>query len=96
MTFTGRATPGAERAKWRFVSTFRNPDLKPIELAFSKFKKLLRDGAQCSTEALSKLCGQLLDLFTEGERRNHIRHAAYRYSELLTASSGSVRDSSVA
>src|SRR5438093_12490098 len=29
-----------------------SPDLNPIELAFSKFKKLLRDGAQRTTDKL--------------------------------------------
>jgi transposase len=57
-----------------------SPDLNPIELAFSKFKKLLRDGAQRTTEKLWQLCGQVLDLFTETECRNYLRHCGYRYS----------------
>jgi transposase len=57
-----------------------SPDLNPIELAFSKFKKLLRDGAERTTEKLWQLCGQVLDLFTENECRNYLKHCGYRYS----------------
>jgi transposase len=35
-----------------------SPDLNPIELAFSKFKKLLRDGAQRTNDKLWQLCGK--------------------------------------
>jgi transposase len=57
-----------------------SPDLNPIELAFSKFKKLLRDGAQRTTEKLWQLCGKVLDLFTESECRSYLQHCGYRYS----------------
>jgi transposase len=57
-----------------------SPDLNPIELAFSKFKRLLRDGAQRTTEKLWQLCGKVLDLFTETECRNYLRHCGYRYT----------------
>jgi transposase len=57
-----------------------SPDLNPIELAFSKFKKLLRDGAQRTNEKLWQLCGQVLELFTECECRNYLRHCGYRYN----------------
>ena len=57
-----------------------SPDLNPIELAFSKFKKLLRDGAERTNEKLWRLCGQVLDLFTETECRNYLRHCGYRYT----------------
>jgi transposase len=57
-----------------------SPDLNPIELAFSKFKKLLRDGAERTTEKLWNLCGRVLNLFTESECRNYFRHCGYRYS----------------
>jgi transposase len=55
-----------------------SPDLDPIELAFSKFKKLFRDGARRTTEKLWQLCGQVLDLFTETECRNYLQHCGYR------------------
>ena len=66
-------------AEVRYLPPY-SPDLNPIELAFSKFKKLLRDGAQRTTDALWKLCGRVLDLFTETECRNYLRHCGYRYS----------------
>jgi transposase len=66
-------------AEVRFLPPY-SPDLNPIELAFSKFKKLLRDGAERTTEKLWQLCGQVLDLFTESECRNYLRHCGYRYS----------------
>jgi transposase len=78
-------TPGvvaaieAAGAEVRYLPPY-SPDLNPIELAFSKFKKLLRDGAQRTTEKLWNLCGSLLDLFTETECRNYLRHCGYRYS----------------
>lgn len=69
----------AAGASVRYLPPY-SPDLNPIELAFSKFKKLLRDGAQRTTDALWKLCGNVLDLFTEHECRNYLRHCGYRYS----------------
>ena len=66
-------------AEVRYLPPY-SPDLNPIELAFSKFKKLLRDGAQRTTEKLWNLCGRVLDLFTETECRNYLRHCGYRYS----------------
>jgi transposase len=56
-----------------------SPDLNPIELAFSKFKRRLRDGARRTQELLVELCGSVLDLFTETECRNYFRHCGYRY-----------------
>lgn len=77
--------PGAAKAieavgaKILFLPPY-SPDLNPIELAFSKFKQLLRDGAERTTEKLWKLCGKVLDLFTETECRNYLRHCGYRYT----------------
>jgi transposase len=65
-------------AEVRYLPPY-SPDLNPIELAFSKFKKLLRDGAQRTIEKLTELCGRVLDLFTEHECRNYLRHCGYRY-----------------
>lgn len=78
-------TPGvktaieASGAHVRYLPPY-SPDLNPIELAFSKFKKLLRDGAERTTEKLWNLCGSVLNLFTESECRNYRRHCGYRYS----------------
>jgi transposase len=66
-------------AEVRYLPPY-SPDLNPIELAFSKLKKLLRDGAQRTTDKLWQLCGQVLNLFTETECRNYLRHCGYRYS----------------
>ena len=57
-----------------------SPDLNPIELAFSKFKKLLRDGAERTTDKLWSLGGSVLDLFSETECRNYFKHCGYRYT----------------
>jgi transposase len=57
-----------------------SPDLNPIELAFSKFKKLLRDGAERTIDKLWKLCGSALDQFTESECRNYFKHCGYRHT----------------
>ena len=69
----------AAGATVRFLPPY-SPDFNPIELAFAKFKKLLRDGAERTTERLWKLCGDVLDLFTEAECRSYFRHCGYRYS----------------
>src|SRR3954462_3965728 len=69
----------AIEAELRYLPPY-SPDLNPIELAFSKFKKLLRDGAERTTDKLWQLCGQVLDLFTETECRNYLQHCGYRYA----------------
>jgi transposase len=65
-------------AELRYLPPY-SPDLNPIELAFSKFKKLLRDAARRTAEKLEEICGRVLDLFTEHECRNYIKHCGYRY-----------------
>lgn len=57
-----------------------SPDLNPIELAFRKFKTLLRDAAERTQDGLWRLCGQVLDLFDEHECHADFRHCGYRYS----------------
>jgi len=69
----------AVKAKVRYLPPY-SPDLNPIELAFSKFKKLLRDGAERTTEKLWQLCGVVLDLITESDCRNYFKRCGYRYS----------------
>ena len=44
-----------------------SPDLNPIELAFSKLKRLLRDAAERTVEALWQIIARLLDRFTPKE-----------------------------
>jgi transposase len=66
-------------AELRYLPPY-SPDLNPIELAFSKFKKLLRDGAARTVDKLWKLCGTILDQFTETECRNYFTRCGYRYT----------------
>ena len=66
-------------AELRYLPPY-SPDLNPIELAFSKLKKLLRDGAERTVDKLWKLCGSILDQFTESECRNYFQHCGYRHT----------------
>ena len=68
----------AQGAELRYLPPY-SPDLNPIELAFSKFEKLLRDGAKRTTDALCRLCGTVLDDFDENECRNYFKHCGYRF-----------------
>ena len=65
-------------AEVRYLPPY-SPDLNPIELAFSKLKKLLRDGAERTVDALWNLCGRILDQFSNEECRNYFKHCGYRY-----------------
>ena len=56
-----------------------SPDFKPIERAFSKFKRLLQTAAERNVQALWKACGELLARFSEKECNNYIRNCGYRY-----------------
>lgn len=69
----------AAGAELRYLPPY-SPDLNPIELAFSKLKKLLRDGAERTVDKLWELCGRILDQFTETECRNYFKHCGYRYT----------------
>ena len=64
-------------AELRYLPPY-SPDLNPIELAFSKLKKLLRDGAERTVDKLWNLCGRILDEFTPQECRNYFKHCGYR------------------
>ncbi len=66
-------------AELRYLPPY-SPDLNPIELAFSKLKKLLRDGVERTTDKLWKLCGSILDDFHENECRGYFKHCGYRYT----------------
>ena len=57
-----------------------SPDLNPIELAFSKFKWLVRSTVCPTIDSLWHTCGQLLDQFTQTECGNYFRHCGYRYT----------------
>jgi transposase len=66
-------------AELRYLPPY-SPDFNLIELAFSKLKKLLRDGAKRTADQLWKLCGTILDEFTKVECRNYFKHCGYRYT----------------
>ena len=51
-----------------------SPDLNPIEMAFAKFKELLRQGQARTVDALWDLIGRTLNLFTPQECANYLRH----------------------
>jgi transposase len=74
-----RAAIEARGAELRYLPPY-SPDLNPIELAFAKLKKLLRDGAERTVDKLWALCGQALQQFTEHECRNYFQHCGYRYT----------------
>ena len=69
----------AAGAELRYLPPY-SPDLNPIELAFAKLKKLLRDGAERTVDKLWELCGRILDTFTETECRNYFKHCGYRHT----------------
>lgn len=51
-----------------------SPDLNPIELAFSKLKRLLRSAAARTVEVLWDAIGRLLDQFEPDECARYMRH----------------------
>lgn len=57
-----------------------SPDFNPIELAFSKFKQLIRSAKRRAVNELWNACGEVLDQFSETEFRNYFKHAGYRYT----------------
>ena len=57
-----------------------SPDLNPIELAFSKLKRLLRAAAERTVDALWAAIGRLLQQFTPHECANFLRHCGYSHS----------------
>ena len=54
-----------------------SPDFNPIELVFSKLKRLLRTAATRTVEDLWNLLGQLLDHFPPDECRRYFSHCGY-------------------
>jgi transposase len=57
-----------------------SPDLNPIELAFSKLKRLLREAAERNVETLWQTIGRLLDRFSPQECANYIRYCGFAQS----------------
>lgn len=54
-----------------------SPDLNPIELAFSKLKRLLRSTAARTVDALWNAIGKLIDAFEPDECNRYLRHCGY-------------------
>jgi transposase len=54
-----------------------SPDLNPIEMAFAKFKSLLRAKALRTMDELWKALGPLSNTFSQIECANYFRHAGY-------------------
>ena len=57
-----------------------SPDLNPIELAFSKLKRLLRAAAARTADALWTAIAAALRQFTPAECANYLRHCGYAQS----------------
>ena len=58
-----------------------SPDRNPIELVFSKLKRLLRSTAARTVDALWAAIGQLLAQFDPAECANYLRHCGYAHSD---------------
>ena len=54
-----------------------SPDMNPIEMAFAKFKTLLRQLPERTRDGLWQRIGTLLDHFTPEECDNYLRAAGY-------------------
>ena len=70
----------ARRASLLFLPSY-SPDLNPIELVFSKLKRMLRSTGARTVEALWKEIGRLLAHFHPSECQNYLRHCGYIHSE---------------
>ena len=57
-----------------------SPDLNPIELAFSKLKRLLRTAAARTADALCGAIAAALGQFTPAECASYLRHGGYAQS----------------
>jgi transposase len=69
----------ARAASLWFLPSY-SPDLNPIELLFSKLKRLLRSTAARTVDALWHAIGQLLNHFDPAECASYLRHCGYPYS----------------
>ena len=65
-------------AEVRYIPPY-SPDFNPIELAFSKLKRLLRYGCERTVDALWNFCGRIMDQFSNEECRNYSKHCGCRY-----------------
>lgn len=58
-----------------------SPDLNPIELAFSKLKRLLRSAATRTVGALWETIGVLITQCHPSKCANYLKHCGYAHSE---------------
>lgn len=65
------------RGAWLLFLPAYLPNLNPIEMAFSKFKALLRKHAARSFDAISDALGDIVDFFSITECRNFFKAAGY-------------------
>ena len=75
-----RAAVEARGASLLYLPPY-SPDLNPIELAFSKLKRLLRSAAARTVGALWDAIGSLLDRFSPAECAAYFHHCGYAQSE---------------
>ncbi len=66
----------AAGASLRYLSPY-SPDLNPIEMAFAKFKALLRKAAARSVEDLWRGIASARDAFTPDECQNYLKACGY-------------------
>jgi transposase len=71
-----REAINARGARLIFLPPY-SPDLNPIELAFAKFKTLLRKAAERSRDALWHRIAKILEDFTPEECANYLAHDGY-------------------
>ena len=64
-------------AELRFLPPY-SPDFNPIEMAFSKFKAILKRIAARTVDGLWHAIAQAVDIFTPGECRNFFTAAGYQ------------------
>ena len=66
----------ATGASLRYLPRY-SPDLNPIEMAFSKFKAILRAAAARTLDALWQAAANAIEQFKQNECRNFFTHAGY-------------------
>ena len=71
-----RAAIEAVGAQLRFLPPY-SPDFNPIELAFAKLKAFLRAARPRTFDHVCALIAAALELFTQTECRNFVRHCGY-------------------
>jgi len=77
-----RAALATVGAQLRFLPPY-SPDLNPIELAFAKLKAFLRAARPRTFDQICELIAAALDLFTDTECRNFVRHCGYNVGSEL-------------